>query len=328
MRLSDAGNEWAEDQPPAEFQADWLALREPFDALARSEMLAQVLIATLPARPRLLDLGAGTGSLLRWLAPRIGRAQSWTLVDFDRALIAEAFDTIADRAEVAGLNVTAPNRRTLLVHAPGGAWRVEALVADLAAVPRHLPLQQTDAVLCSALADLVSVAWIERLAAALRVPFYAALCVDGRDRFWPPHPRDGVIAGAFRRDQRRDKGFGGPALGPAAPAAIARLFAARGFAVRSAVSNWVVQARGGQAARELLLPPEIVRGFLSELVRGHADAARRWLRGRGVDEWALARLNSIADGALTCRIGHSDVLALPQSSRQGPIEGGAMGRGR
>ena len=124
-----------------EFDLSWLDLREPFDAFARSEALAAALLARLPARPRLIDLGAGTGSLLRWLAPRIGRAQAWTLVDSSAAMAEAAFDTIADRAELMGFPVTAPNKRTLLVHAPGGAWRIEALIADLAESPANLPLQ-------------------------------------------------------------------------------------------------------------------------------------------------------------------------------------------
>ena len=151
-----------------EFDLSWLDLREPFDAFARSEALAAALIARLPARPRLIDLGAGTGSLLRWLAPRIGRAQVWTLVDSSREMAEAAFDTFADRAELMGYKVTAPCKRTLLVHAPGGAWRIEALIADLAESPANLPLQAADAVVSSALCDLVSRAWLERMAAALR----------------------------------------------------------------------------------------------------------------------------------------------------------------
>src|SRR5690349_18291702 len=95
-----------------EFDPDWLDLREPFDA--------------------------GTGSLLRWLAPRLGRAQVWTLVDSSREMAEAAFDTIADRADEIGFAVTAPNRRTLLVHAPGGAWRIETLITDLAEAPGNL----------------------------------------------------------------------------------------------------------------------------------------------------------------------------------------------
>jgi len=292
-----------------DFAFEWLALREPFDALARSERLAQRLIAALPARPRLLDLGAGTGSLLRWLAPRIGRAQAWTLVDADRAMTEEAFETIAERAEDIGLKVTFPSRRTLLVHAPGGAWRVEAVIADLAEAPDNLPLANADAVLSSALCDLVSEAWIARMAAALRLPFYAALCVDGRLRLHPPHHADARLAGAFRRDQGRDKGFG-PALGPRAPAVIAHHFAARGFTVESAASDWVVESRDRTSLPHLR---ETRQDFLTQLILGHAAAAERQYRGArpGLDAWAAARLQQIEARALTARIGHRDLLALP-----------------
>jgi SAM-dependent methyltransferase len=301
----DFGEEEAEH-----FAPDWLALREPYDALARSERLAERLIDSLPARPRLLDLGAGTGALLRWLAPRIGRAQAWTLVDSDRALLEEAYGTIADRAEAVGLTVTFPNRRTMLVHAPGGAWRVETLVADLAEAPRNLPLTQADAVLCSALADLVSACWLDRMASALRVPFYAALSVDGRQRFWPPHRADGEVLAAFRHDQARDKGFGGPALGPAAPAAIARAFTAQGFSVQEAASDWVVHARGAGQGHPILHGR--AADFLRELVLGHVGAARGRRHGRkAVVEWGLRRLEQAESGTLIVRIGHRDVLALP-----------------
>jgi hypothetical protein len=100
------------------FDGDWLDLREPHDAAARNMELAELLAASLPARPRILDLGAGTGSLLRWLGHFIGRAQSWTLVDSDAELISRAFDTISERAEAVDWPVTQPGRSALLVHAP------------------------------------------------------------------------------------------------------------------------------------------------------------------------------------------------------------------
>jgi len=296
------------------FDLDWLDLREPFDALARNEVLAARLLARLPARPRLLDLGAGTGSLFRWLAPRIGRAQAWTLVEADRDMAEAAFDTVADRAESIGLRVTFPSRRCLLVHAPGGAWRVEALVADLADAQDNLPLREADAVVSSALCDLVSRPWVESVVAVLRVPFYAALCVDGRDRFSPPHPADAIVARNFRRDQRREKGFGALALGPAAPAALAEVFAARGFAVESAASDWVVRGRGAPPD----LSPDAAAPFLTHLVVGRAQAALAGPpRDAGrVAAWSKARGGQIASGALRARIGHRDVLAVPAAPQR------------
>ena len=284
------------------FDGDWLDLREPYDAAARDPGLAALLASRLPQRPRLLDLGAGTGSLLRWMAHFIDRAQAWTLVDADPELIDRAFDTIADRAESVGWAATFPGRKTLLVHAPQGAWRVEALIADLSHAPANLPLARVDAVVCTALCDLVSQGWIEALAAACarhRLPFYAALNVTGRERFMPPYPGDAIVARGFRRDQRRDKGFHGPALGPAAPDAIAATFAAQGYAVHRAPSDWIIDRRA--------------RLFAREIATGHGAAALAWERRAEpvIEDWIDARRAQAEDGMLSIRIGHQDILALP-----------------
>jgi SAM-dependent methyltransferase len=292
---------------PEEFDGDWLDLREPFDAAARDADLAARLAEALPARPRILDLGAGTGALLRWLGHFIGRAQAWTLVDADAALIERAFDTIAERASDAGWGVTFPDRRTLLVHSPRGAWRVEGLVADLREAPDNLPLHAVDAVVNTALCDLVSRDWIERMAtacAAHRLPFYAALNVTGRERFSPPHRDDALLARGFARDQARDKGFGGIALGAKAPDAIAEAFAAQGYDVLRAPSDWAVRTRP--------LNPVATR-FAEELVGGMAAAAgQHERRGRlALRDWARLRAGQAAEGRLGVRIGHADILCLP-----------------
>ena len=288
------------------FSPDWLGLREPFDAAARNPELAERLAEALPARPRILDLGAGTGSLLRWLGHFIGRAQAWTLVDADPRMATEAFEALADAADESGWPVTWPGRRTLLMHSPRGAWRVEALVADLAQAPANLPLHAVDAVVNTALCDLVSEGWVQRMAAACaarRLPFYAALNVTGRERFSPPHRGDALVARGFARDQRRDKGFGGTALGARAPGVIAEAFAAQGYDVLRAPSDWVVGRQDGEMA--------------AELAEGHARAALALeRRGAGaIAAWMMDRAAQAAQGRLSVRVGHSDILCLPPGTR-------------
>jgi hypothetical protein len=197
--------------------------------------------------------------------------------------------------------VTSPGHagnRVLLVHAPGGVWRVQAVCVDLADAPDGLPLGEVDAVVCSALLDLVSAAWVERLVAALRTPLLACLSVDGRDAWLPPHPLDAVVRAGFRRDQGRDKGFG-PALGPRAPAVLHAALAARGFTVSSAPSDWRIPAAALSMAREL--------------VPGHAEAAARACpaRRRAIATWRDARMRQAIAGRLAIRIGHRDSLGLP-----------------
>ncbi len=287
-----------------EFSGDWLDLREPFDAEARDPDLVEILMQHLDekARPRLLDLGAGTGSLTRWLGHFFARPHSWILADADAELMSRAFDTLMDAAEDAGWKATWPQKKALLLHSPEGAWRIEGILTNLADAPEGLPLDRVDAVTCSALCDLVSEAWLVRMAAALarrRLPFYATLNVSGRERFSPPLTGDALVARGFLRDQRRDKGFGGTALGPDAPSVIARVFAEHGYEVMRAPSPWLV--------------PRQARDMAQELALGHAEAAlRHEKRGTAqIEAWAERRAIQADEGRLTVRVEHQDLLCLP-----------------
>src|SRR5262249_14028330 len=157
-----------------------------------------------------------------------GGTQSWIFADADEGLLDAALAHCTRWAKAQGFGVERlgkPRGPALRLHGNGTKWRIETLVVDLAPSPRSLPLGAVDAVACSALLDLVSQAWLERLAPALAVPFYAALSVDGRDRWWPRHPADLLVEQAFRKDQHREKGLG-LALGAEAVPMAARIFAA------------------------------------------------------------------------------------------------------
>jgi len=281
------------------FAADWLTLREPFDHAARSMALARKLADRLPARrPILLDLGAGTGSLFRFLAPIIGRGQDWVLVDADAALLEDAFGRTAAWARRQGFAATSPGD-ALLVSTPTGLWRMQALQRDLAGIAgRPLALPDTDAVVCSALLDLVSSAWLRRLIAGFRVPFLACLSVDGRDAWAPKHPSDTLVRAAFRRDQERDKGFG-PALGGAAISVALRALLSHGFSIATAPSDWRV--------------PRTALRMQRALIDGAADAARnaRPSHAAAIADWQAARLRQAVRARLAIRIGHRDILAMP-----------------
>src|SRR5919112_4548104 len=68
----------------AGFDPQWLRLRSAYDDAARSDRLTRLFSDSLPENPRLLDLAAGIGANLRYLAPRLERAgQRWVLADHD-----------------------------------------------------------------------------------------------------------------------------------------------------------------------------------------------------------------------------------------------------
>jgi len=173
----------------------WLELREPADAAARSEELAERLRRHLaPGRLAIHDLGGGSGAMGRWLAPRLPGPQHWVVHDRDAGLL--------ERAVAA---------------APEGV-AVEARRSDIA---RLAPgdLAGASVVVASALLDLLTG---DELAAVLRAcagrPMLLALTVTGRVALTPADPLDARLQEAFNAHQRRDGRLGPDAVAAAVEA--------------------------------------------------------------------------------------------------------------
>jgi SAM-dependent methyltransferase len=277
------------------FSPEWLALREPVDHRSRDGGLADTLAGALAGRDpvRIVDLGCGSGSNLRALAPRLGARQAWRLVDHDPRLLDAARERLAVWADTAeardgGLQMTKDGR----------AIAVAFVAADLSGGVDAALGPAPDLVTAAALFDLASAPWIEAVAGAVAArgaAFHTALTYDGVEAWEPPHPADGAMLAAFHAHQRRDKGFG-PAAGPDATGVLERAFAARGYRVAVAPSPWRVTRADG--------------GLIAALAEGAAGAVRETglVPEAAVADWLAARRSSPA-----CAVGHADLLALPDA---------------
>lgn len=265
------------------FSADWLALREPHDMRARNEKLVAAVAALLKPLPtvRIVDLACGTGSTLRALRRHLPTRQNWRLVDNDLGLLARAKSM-----------TLAPDITTIVTPLD--------LNRDLEAALDGA----VDLVVTSALLDLVSEAWLERLAveiAARAIPLYAALSYDGRVAIEPHDPKDSIIVDAINRHQTTDKGFGA-SLGPAAAPTAAARFAQIGYTVTQGQSDWVIG-------------PEH-RDMQEAILAGWARAAGEiGLSGSETAAWLTRRREFIEAGVSSLRVGHVDLLAVPMAVR-------------
>jgi hypothetical protein len=262
---------------------EWLVLREPADAAARSVELARRLERHLPASGRLVvhDLGAGSGAMGRWLAPRLPGRQHWVLHDRDADLLELAL-TDPPAAAADGAAVTVEARRSDITRLAPGA------------------LADASLIVASALLDMLTA---DELAAMLGActaggcPVLLALTVVGRFALDPADPLDGRIAAAFNAHQRRTTAAG-RLLGPdAVPAAVDEL---------------------RRTGAEVLVRPSPWR-----LDATHADLMAAWLGGgvdaACEQEPALAgeagayrdrRLAQAGAGELAVTLEHADLLAL------------------
>ncbi len=273
-----------------EFTAEWLALREPADARARSARLASLVADRLAHVDELhvLDLATGTGANARYLAEFLPGGQhrpQWLLVDRDHGLLVEATVQMRSRG------------------------RIETRSVDLAAAFEPAPgdpddiCAGRDLVTASALLDLVSERWLQALARRCRDAGAAvlfALTYNGDVRCSPAEPEDDAVRELVNRHQRTDKGFGA-ALGPAASESAVRVFAALGYDVQRERSDWVIEADANDLQRQL--------------IEGWTDAAGAIAPEQSLvlHSWRARRLAHVAAGRSRLVVGHDDLAAwLPR----------------
>ncbi|WP_405867423.1 MULTISPECIES: class I SAM-dependent methyltransferase [unclassified Streptomyces] len=277
VRLRDTGPE----EPPR-YAPEWLELREPADAAARAHDLLDPLrirLANLPGKAGLAihDLGCGTGSMGRWLAPRLDGAQHWILHDRDPYLL--HFAAVASpRSAADGSGVTVETRR----------GDVARLTPDA--------LAGASLVTASALLDVLTREEIATLADACTgagCPALLTLSVAGRVDLTPSDPMDEEITEAFNAHQRRDG-----LLGPDAITVACEEFSERGATVRVNPSPWRL------GPDEAALTAQWLRGWV-----GAAVEERPELKARA-ERYLQERLAACEAGELHVTVHHSDLLAL------------------
>jgi hypothetical protein len=262
----------------------WLALREPADADARARELADRLERALPQRGRRVihDLGCGTGSMGRWLAPLLAGRQHWVVHDRDADLLALAAAAPAGPA------------------ADGAPVTIEARNTDIARLHAR-ELAGASAITASALLDLLTEGELERLAKVCHeagAPTLLTLSVTGRVEIVPELALDRRVAAAFDAHQRRMTERG-RLLGPDAVEFAARVFRGLGAEVLVRPSAWRLgRVHAGLAA-------EWFSGWVGAACEQQAELGTR------CDPYARRRLQQASAGELAVTVGHADLLVLP-----------------
>jgi hypothetical protein len=252
---------------------DWLVLREPADAAARSAELAGRLAPHLPAAGSLVvhDLGGGSGAMARWLAPQLRGPQHWVVHDRDADLLELAVAALPGSASVT----------------------VEARHSDVARLTPD-DLAGADLVTASALLDLLTA---DELAGMLRAcsgrPMLLALTVVGRITLSPADPLDADIAAAFDAHQRR-----GGLLGPDAVATAVAQLRVMGAEVLVRPSPWRLGAADADLAAEWL------DGWVAAACEHEPALAD------GTGAYRDRRLAQLAAGELAVTVDHADLLVL------------------
>jgi hypothetical protein len=264
------------------YSPEWLGLREPVDAAARSPELLEPLRRRLVRTDRLVvhDLGCGTGSMGRWLAGQLPGPQHWIMYDSDPELLEHASANMVTTA------------------ADGAGVTVETRQRDITALTAA-DLTGAGLVTASALLDLLTVDEVNGLAAACvgaNCPALLTLSVVGRVEIEPADPYDAEVGAAFNAHQRRSTG-GRRLLGPDAVDAAAEAFTRLGATVEVRPSRWCL------GPDEAAVTARWLRGWI-----GAAYEQRPELRVTAAT-YASRRLAAAVAGELRVSVHHGDLLA-------------------
>jgi hypothetical protein len=267
---------------PVRAGSDWLAVREPADATARSIELVDRLRPYLRTDGvEIHDLGSGTGSMARWLAAKLEGPQTWVLHDRD-----------ADLLELAAANPP-------VAAADGASVTVETRLDDITRLDRS-DVAGAALITASALLDMFTADELRRfvnLCATVGCPVLVTLSVVGRVEITPPDSLDHEVGDAFNAHQRR-RTAGGALLGPDATGVAVDDFKRRGLEVLVRPSPWRIGAEQSDLASEWFT------GWLGAACEQVPELA---LKAR---PYAARRLARAGTGALTVVVGHQDFLVL------------------
>ena len=266
--------------------SDWLSLRRPADEAARVATVdvLSLLNGHLTNRlgPRdsidVVDLGAGTGANMAWLAGRLSVPQRWTLIDRDEDLL--------------GLVPSNTN--------PARVMHIRRLAVEL----EHLQSDDgegtaPDLVTCSAFLDVLTVQQVQDLCAFVVQSGAAALfslTVDGTVNLHPAMEQDSVITAAFNSHQVRH-GLAGPSATEVASDALGRA----GCIVHLVRTPWILGPADAPLAKR----------YLSERIAAVIEQDTSLTEV--AEQWLDTRMSQLLDGALTVKVGHLDLVALPPS---------------
>jgi SAM-dependent methyltransferase len=261
----------------------WLDLREPADAAARARDLVEHVRRRLTTGSQVIhDLGCGTGSIGRWLAPLLAGPQRWVLHDRDPDLL-----------DIAAADPPGPG-------ADGASVVVETQCSDVTQL-RSDELADATLITASALLDLLTqeeLAGLIDVCADAGCPVLLTLSVVDYVDLAPADPLDSRVAAAFEAHQRRLTERG-RLLGPDAVAAAVEGFRRLGAQVLLRPTPWRLRAAEADLAAEWFA------GWIGAACEQSVDLAAV------SDSYARRRLAEARAGRLAVTVGHADLLVLP-----------------
>ncbi len=271
----------------------YLAAKKSVDDRALNRpVLAEMRRLLPPGPPRVLEIGAGLGTMVaRLLEWEVVTAGEYTLLDVDARLLRDSRTWLCEWARTRGLPAEPLPDGVRL-----GELRVRLVEAELGSYLAAAGGRPADLLVAHAFLDLVDVPAVLPGLARLLVPggvYWFTVTFDGETVFQPDHPDDDAVLGAYHRSMDGRVRYGRSAGERRAGRHLFGHLRAAGLPPTAAgSSDWVVLARpdGGYPGDEASFVEAVLQTIQDELDGPAAPA--------GLPGWLADRRRQLADGEL------------------------------
>jgi hypothetical protein len=269
-----------------------IAKRTVDDRALHRGVLAELGRLVPPGAPRILEVGAGLGTMVaRLLDWQVIRAGEYTLLDVDRRLLRDSRSWLAEWATARGLPTELlPDGLRV------GDLRVRLVEAELDSYLDSGKGEPAEVLIANAFLDLVDVPATLAGLFRLLVPggvYWFTINFDGESIFQPEHPRDDDILGAYHRSMDERIRYGRSAgESRTGRHLFHHLCAAGAPPAASGSSDWVVHARPDGCY------PDGEAYFLECILQTIQDELADRVEPDGLADWLEVRRHQLARGEL------------------------------
>jgi hypothetical protein len=282
------------------FTTTWINLRESYDMLSRSDLLQNLYKKNKMNLKKVIDLGGGNGSFLRWCHYKNIIYDDFLIIDNDEALLKSFYPRTKSYLSKMSLSLKKDNMMS---------YRIQNIKKNK---DGFITLKKQDfyksidiindynLVSFSAVSDLLSKKFIKYLFDKIDkgTNLYFSICFDGRVKWKNKNKHDKYIVSMFNQHQKQEKTTG-VALGLNSINFIKNLSKKNGYKIYIADSSWSVDSQDNDSRIFQKAYINTIYKPLKKYELTDQDILKDWLR---------SKQNDIESKNSNLVVGHKDIL--------------------
>ena len=282
------------------FTATWINLRESYDMLSRSDLLQNLYKKNKLNLKKVIDLGGGNGSFLRWCHYKNIIYDDFLIIDNDEALLKSFYPRTKSYLSMMSLSLIKDNMMS---------YRIQNLKNNK---DGFITLKKQDfyksidiindynLVSFSAVSDLLSKKFIKCLFDKIDkgTNLYFSICFDGRVKWKNKNKHDKYTVSMFNQHQKQEKTTG-VALGLNSINFIKNLSKKNDYKIYIADSSWSVDSHDNDSR-------VFQKAYLNTIYK---PLKKFELTDRDIlEDWLRSKKNDIESKNSNLVVGHKDIL--------------------